>query len=204
MAEVAKLMVLLHEEKTPKDLFKRPNSDLIRAGLEKFYSILAGGIGEIGDGKLGLETWNHLQIQAVVSVAKSIVSATRSLSVENAEPIMIAIFEKSLEFSTRCLEKLMAGNGDFSLQIFRGLAYIHTVPGVCHRDVKPQNLLHYIIRSKVKRTYCTYAFVTTGLQNSYLVRLNTQHPLISGQLAVFLLSCFLARHYFLEKVQLTS
>lgn len=27
------------------------------------------------------------------------------------------------------------------LQIFRGLAYIHTVPGVCHRDVKPQNLL---------------------------------------------------------------
>ncbi|XP_010261103.1 PREDICTED: auxin transport protein BIG isoform X2 [Nelumbo nucifera] len=116
MAEVAKLVELLHEEKAPKDLFKRPNSDLIRAGLEKFYSILAGGIEEIGDGKLGLETWNHLQIQAVVSVAKSIVSATRSLSVENAEPIIVAIFEKSLEFSTRCLEKLMAGNGDFSLQ----------------------------------------------------------------------------------------
>lgn len=30
---------------------------------------------------------------------------------------------------------------DHSSQIFRGLAYIHTVPGVCHRDVKPQNLL---------------------------------------------------------------
>lgn len=28
-----------------------------------------------------------------------------------------------------------------TFQIFRGLAYIHTVPGVCHRDVKPQNLL---------------------------------------------------------------
>lgn len=28
-------------------------------------------------------------------------------------------------------------------QIFRGLAYIHTVPGVCHRDLKPQNLLVY-------------------------------------------------------------
>lgn len=27
------------------------------------------------------------------------------------------------------------------LQLFRGLAYIHTVPGVCHRDVKPQNVL---------------------------------------------------------------
>jgi protein brassinosteroid insensitive 2 len=27
------------------------------------------------------------------------------------------------------------------LQIFRGLAYIHTVPGICHRDIKPQNVL---------------------------------------------------------------
>ncbi|KAH0883442.1 hypothetical protein HID58_059538, partial [Brassica napus] len=26
-------------------------------------------------------------------------------------------------------------------QIFRGLAYIHAAPGVCHRDLKPQNLL---------------------------------------------------------------
>ncbi|KAG2687903.1 hypothetical protein I3843_09G071000 [Carya illinoinensis] len=29
----------------------------------------------------------------------------------------------------------------YTYQIFRGLAYIHTVPGVCHRDLKPQNLL---------------------------------------------------------------
>ncbi|XWS44516.1 hypothetical protein CRYUN_Cryun15aG0051800 [Craigia yunnanensis] len=29
----------------------------------------------------------------------------------------------------------------YTYQIFRGLAYIHAVPGVCHRDVKPQNLL---------------------------------------------------------------
>lgn len=28
-----------------------------------------------------------------------------------------------------------------SCQIFRGLAYIHNVPRICHRDVKPQNLL---------------------------------------------------------------
>ncbi|KAH9610028.1 hypothetical protein KSS87_008317, partial [Heliosperma pusillum] len=29
----------------------------------------------------------------------------------------------------------------YTYQIFRGLAYIHTVPGVAHRDIKPQNLL---------------------------------------------------------------
>ncbi|KAF8391213.1 hypothetical protein HHK36_023515 [Tetracentron sinense] len=35
-------------------------------------------------------------------------------------------------------------------QIFRGLAYIHTGPGVCHRDVKPQNLLVDPLTHQVK------------------------------------------------------
>ncbi|KAG5059985.1 Shaggy-related protein kinase zeta [Glycine soja] len=29
----------------------------------------------------------------------------------------------------------------YTYQIFRGLAYIHTAPGIYHRHVKPQNLL---------------------------------------------------------------
>ncbi|XP_020705796.1 shaggy-related protein kinase eta isoform X1 [Dendrobium catenatum] len=37
----------------------------------------------------------------------------------------------------------------YMYQIFRGLAYIHTVPGVCHRDVKPQNLLVCFYDSKL-------------------------------------------------------
>ncbi|XP_028552390.1 shaggy-related protein kinase GSK1 isoform X2 [Dendrobium catenatum] len=38
----------------------------------------------------------------------------------------------------------------YMYQIFWGLAYIHAVPGVCHRDVKPQNLLVDPLTHQVK------------------------------------------------------
>ncbi|KAL5131027.1 Shaggy-related protein kinase zeta [Glycine soja] len=38
----------------------------------------------------------------------------------------------------------------YTYQIFRGLAYIHTALGVCHRDVKPQNLLVHPLTHQVK------------------------------------------------------
>ncbi|KAA8519627.1 hypothetical protein F0562_013928 [Nyssa sinensis] len=38
----------------------------------------------------------------------------------------------------------------YTYQIFRGLAYMHTVTGVCHRDLKPQNLLVDPLTHQVK------------------------------------------------------
>ncbi|ONK66470.1 uncharacterized protein A4U43_C06F8440 [Asparagus officinalis] len=38
----------------------------------------------------------------------------------------------------------------YTYQIFRGLAYIRNVPGVCHRDVKPQNVLVDPLTHQVK------------------------------------------------------
>ncbi|GAU26643.1 hypothetical protein TSUD_102530 [Trifolium subterraneum] len=50
-------------------------------------------------------------------------------------------------FQAKCLE---TGEAVAIKKIFRGLAYIHTVPGVCHRDVKPQNLLVDPLTHQVK------------------------------------------------------
>uniref|UniRef100_A0A8I6YYL7 Protein kinase domain-containing protein n=2 Tax=Hordeum vulgare subsp. vulgare TaxID=112509 RepID=A0A8I6YYL7_HORVV len=38
----------------------------------------------------------------------------------------------------------------YMYQLFRGLAYVHTVPGVCHMDVKPQNVLVDPLTHQVK------------------------------------------------------
>jgi hypothetical protein len=39
------------------------------------------------------------------------------------------------------------------LQIFRALSYIHRCIGVCHRDIKPQNLLVWLL------FYCAYTLL---------------------------------------------
>ncbi|KAK6797346.1 hypothetical protein RDI58_005048 [Solanum bulbocastanum] len=38
----------------------------------------------------------------------------------------------------------------YTYQVFRGLAYMHTVAGVCHRDLKPQNVLVDPLTHQVK------------------------------------------------------
>ncbi|PHT49442.1 Shaggy-related protein kinase eta [Capsicum baccatum] len=38
----------------------------------------------------------------------------------------------------------------YTYQVFRGLAYMHNVAGICHRDLKPQNILVDPVTHQVK------------------------------------------------------
>ncbi|CAK9312134.1 unnamed protein product [Citrullus colocynthis] len=79
----------------------------------------------------------------------------------------------------------------YTYQIIRSLAYIHSVPGVCHRDVNPQNLLVDPLTDQVK--ICDFGSAK-----------NTQPPLIFGWLVVSLLNSFKANCCFWEKMQWTN
>ncbi|XP_059670492.1 auxin transport protein BIG [Cornus florida] len=117
MAEIAKLVEALFEDKPSSDLSQRLRFDSsIKLGLEKFYSILTHGVEAIGDGKVGLERWDESQNQAVGSVACAIAYATRSLSVEHAEPIIVAVVQQSLNFAICYLEKSMRSSDDLTVQ----------------------------------------------------------------------------------------
>ncbi|XP_073003648.1 auxin transport protein BIG [Typha latifolia] len=120
MAEISGLLEIFQEEKAPKDLPRRLRSDAIRPGLERLLAVLDAGIADAADGRLGFESWSRAQIDAVVAVAKMVVSAVLSTAVEQVEAVVVAIVEKSLEFGIRCLEKSRYDGDDFGLQ--NGLA----------------------------------------------------------------------------------
>ncbi|XP_021909053.1 auxin transport protein BIG-like, partial [Carica papaya] len=121
MAEhLTQLCQFLFEEKpSPSDLTPRLRSDdLIKLGLEHFYLILKNGVSPIGDsGKLGLHSWSDSEIQFVASIGHAITFLSRSLSVDQVEPIVVAVVQQFLEFAVCYLEKLEFYGDDLSLQV---------------------------------------------------------------------------------------
>ncbi|XP_048230333.1 auxin transport protein BIG [Ricinus communis] len=119
-----KLYQSLFEEKLPStDLFLRLRSDnSTKHGLYLFYLILKRSVSprehhdhDRGIQKLGFQLWTDSQIQSVTSLGLAVVSACRSLSVEQVEPIVVAVVQQLLEFAVCYLEKSdCIGNVDFT------------------------------------------------------------------------------------------
>ncbi|XP_052195482.1 auxin transport protein BIG isoform X2 [Diospyros lotus] len=118
MAEIGKLVEVVFDDKASSDLSQRLRSDSsLKLGLEKFYSILKLAVEAVGvNGELGFQGWEQSQVHAIGSLAYAIACATRSLSVEQAEPIIIAVVQQSLEFAICYLEKSVCGSDELTVQ----------------------------------------------------------------------------------------
>uniref|UniRef100_A0A6N2L1D7 Uncharacterized protein n=1 Tax=Salix viminalis TaxID=40686 RepID=A0A6N2L1D7_SALVM len=115
---------LFEDKLSATDLFlqKLRSDPSIKSALQRFYSILKRGVSLIDDDannserKLGFQLWTDSQIKSVVSLGIAIVSSSRSLSVEQAEPTVVAVVHQLVEFAVCYLEKAEFSGNDFSIQ----------------------------------------------------------------------------------------
>ncbi|KAG0465971.1 hypothetical protein HPP92_020135 [Vanilla planifolia] len=111
-----RLLEIFSEATAPRDVALKLRAAAARPGLESFLSIVEEGIRVTEDGSLELQNWSRSQIEAVLSVAEAIVSASMSILVEQAGPLLVAIVVKCLELCLCYLEKFSFDGDDFSLQ----------------------------------------------------------------------------------------
>lgn len=100
--EISKLLDLFRTYKSDRDLAYRFRSDSVRPGLELFLA--------------SLENYESFEIDTVVSVAKLLVSACVSSSVERGDAVGLVVMKKILAFCLGLLEKLEYNSYDFNLQ----------------------------------------------------------------------------------------
>ncbi|CAD5321836.1 unnamed protein product [Arabidopsis thaliana] len=107
------------------DLFSRRlrSDDSIKRGLRSFYLLLRWGVAPIGgddadsSGKLRFETWSDSQLQALVSISQAILLLSRSLLVDQLEPIVLGVIQEVMEFSLSFLEKSSFRQNDLKMEI---------------------------------------------------------------------------------------
>ncbi|KAJ0099623.1 hypothetical protein Patl1_21605 [Pistacia atlantica] len=110
---------LFDHKLSPLDLLHRLRSDdSVNLGLKSFLAILQHGVRPIGDGsdRLGFQCWSDEQIQFVVSIGHLIAFSSRSLSVEQAGHLVVAVVQQLLDFAICYLEKSEFSTDDFSVQ----------------------------------------------------------------------------------------
>ncbi|XVF20872.1 hypothetical protein REPUB_Repub12eG0040500 [Reevesia pubescens] len=100
------------------DLLQKLRSDeSIKLGLQHLYLILQTGLDPIElDSQPRFKSWSDSQILFLASIGSSITSVFRSLSVEQLEPIIVAVGRKLVEFTVSFLEKSDFSGDDLSLQ----------------------------------------------------------------------------------------
>nr|ABD33331.1 BIG; ubiquitin-protein ligase/ zinc ion binding, related [Medicago truncatula] len=100
-------------------LHKLRSDDAVRSGLDAFYCLLRRGLESSGgdDDTLRLQSWTDSQIHAISSLALAIASSSRSLSVEQAEGVLVAIVQRSIEFALCYLEKSGFDDDDLGIQV---------------------------------------------------------------------------------------
>ncbi|KAF5725427.1 auxin transport protein BIG isoform X1 [Tripterygium wilfordii] len=108
----------LDDKSSTSDLSQRlcSRDPSLKLGLEQFYLILKSAVEVIGDGSLGFQSWTDSQIEAVVSLGSAIASISRSLSVEQVDPIVFALVHQLLEFAVCYLENSKFKSDDLSTQ----------------------------------------------------------------------------------------
>ncbi|KAJ4833094.1 hypothetical protein Tsubulata_001074 [Turnera subulata] len=102
------------EKLPPSDLFLRSST---RHALRYLYLILKRALGD-DRAELGFQPWTDSQAQSVLSLSLALASASRSLSVEQAEPVVVAVVQQLVEFAVCYLEKSESSGsgGDFSTE----------------------------------------------------------------------------------------
>ncbi|XP_019442749.1 PREDICTED: auxin transport protein BIG-like isoform X1 [Lupinus angustifolius] len=114
-----KLVDVLFVDATPSPenlVLKLRSDDDVRSALNAFYSVLRRGLDVVDGEILRFESWNISQIQAISSFSNAIAFATRSLPVEQAEGILVAILQRSIEFAVCYLEKSEFDGEDLGIQ----------------------------------------------------------------------------------------
>ncbi|PIN17562.1 hypothetical protein CDL12_09775 [Handroanthus impetiginosus] len=124
--EIAALVVALSSDDFSEKLRSDASASVLRLGFQKLYSILRQSVKPVDfdnggdDGKtgsqLGLEVWDQARVHALACVAIAVVKAVRSLSIEQVEPVAVAVAQQSIEFALCYLEKWIGKSDDSSLQ----------------------------------------------------------------------------------------
>ncbi|KAL3624091.1 hypothetical protein CASFOL_032907 [Castilleja foliolosa] len=124
--EIAALVGALSSDDFSQKLRSDASASVLRIGFEKLYSLLRQSVKPAefdhrgDDGKAGsnleLEFWDQAQIHALASVSIAVAKAIRTLSIEQIEPVALAVVQQSMEFALCYLEKWICRSDDTTLQ----------------------------------------------------------------------------------------